>query len=231
MIVGGNGQSPECAGAASNKRLQQTIRSSRVGGPASRAIFIKSRLAAEAQRSTDNRGISSMKSMCAARVAPALLLLCSLGCGPTGRDAREPPADGGIHYDSAVSEVTNAPEKATQEPQTASLVQLIAAPDLFDGRRVRTVGFCVRDYGGCALYLHEEDYLAAMTLNSVHLDVDHVRRGSTSPVHRAYCIVEAVFRPSKPDGARIRSGSLEGVTRLDRMPSMEELRDGPGKGR
>jgi hypothetical protein len=48
--------------------------------------------------------------------------------------------------------------QAAEMPEDVSMVQLIAAPEKFDGKVVRVVGFLSLEFEGVGLYLHREDF-------------------------------------------------------------------------
>ena len=49
----------------------------------------------------------------------------------------------------------------------ASIVELIATPEMFDGKRVRTVGFVHLEFEGNGLYLHKEDWTHSLYRNGL----------------------------------------------------------------
>lgn len=57
----------------------------------------------------------------------------------------------------------------------ASLIQLIATPDQFEGREVGVMGYCWAETEGNALYVHEEDHRYLFTKNSVNLNFERSR--------------------------------------------------------
>jgi hypothetical protein len=52
-----------------------------------------------------------------------------------------------------------------------SLVQLIANPDQFEGKRVVVGGFLSLEFEGHALYLHQDDFRVSNTSNAVALEL------------------------------------------------------------
>jgi hypothetical protein len=55
--------------------------------------------------------------------------------------------------------------------EDVSLVSLIANPQRYDGKRVRTYGFAVFKFEEQALYLSEADAAHVMTLNATWIDL------------------------------------------------------------
>ena len=74
-----------------------------------------------------------------------------------------------------------------------SLINLIATPKDFDGKRVRVIGFARLEFEGNAIYLHREDYLQGITKNGLWLDVENASKKSATEANNRYVIVEGVF--------------------------------------
>lgn len=53
--------------------------------------------------------------------------------------------------------------------QDVSLIQLIAQPEKFEGKRVRFIGFLRIEFEGNAIYLHREDFDHGITKNGLWL--------------------------------------------------------------
>jgi hypothetical protein len=62
------------------------------------------------------------------------------------------------------------------EPIRVSLVQLIATPSMFEGRRVIVQGFCRQGFEERSLYLHREDAEFLNLANAVWLETTGEQR-------------------------------------------------------
>jgi hypothetical protein len=121
----------------------------------------------------------------------------------------------------AVCGILPTGDSASQDARaTVSLIQLIANAEAHDQEFVRVVGFCSLEFEGNAVYLHQEDYERMLAPNSVWLDTYPPER-ETHPLHAQYCLVEATF--SARPASNGRQGRLALVTRLERLPTREEL--------
>jgi hypothetical protein len=123
-----------------------------------------------------------------------------------------------------------------------SLIALIARPELYDGRRVRTVGFVHFEFEGNTLYVSREDYDNAIAKNGLWIDPPPGFQSSNG-VARAqpndrYVIVEATFSAQRQGHMGMSSGALEHVSRLDAwghwpkplvFPDIRLKSAGPGK--
>lgn len=94
-----------------------------------------------------------------------------------------------------------------------SLVQLIANPQTFDGKKVRLIGFLRLEFEGDAIYLHHEDYEYGITDNALWLDVP---KGMTEQqrhdTNMAYVLCEGVIRASRHGHMGLFAGEISDVT-------------------
>jgi len=100
-----------------------------------------------------------------------------------------------------------------------SLLELITRPEVYDGRRVRVVGFVNFEFEGNALYLSKTDWENGLTRSAVWIAPPPGFESNWGPArvqpNRRYVIVEATFRASRRGHLGLFSGALEEVTRLD----------------
>src|SRR5262245_15252541 len=61
------------------------------------------------------------------------------------------------------------PGSSPRQPLSVSLLQLVATPDVFDGKHVRVQGFVRIEHEGTAIYLHREDAEHMLTKNGLWL--------------------------------------------------------------
>jgi hypothetical protein len=92
-----------------------------------------------------------------------------------------------------------------------SLVQLIANPDSFEGKRVAVIGFLNTEFEGDALYLHQEDWGAGIPLNSVSLVVPPNWFKNSACRSQSYVLLHGVFTAKTKGHAVWRAGSLESI--------------------
>ena|SRR5439155_6753325 len=100
-----------------------------------------------------------------------------------------------------------------------SLIELLARPELYDGRRVRVIGFVNFAFEGNALYLSRADWEHAVTRNGLWIDPPPRFESNWGPSraepNRRYVLVEATFRAERRGHLALWSGALEQVTRLE----------------
>ena len=119
------------------------------------------------------------------------------------------------------------PAVQASEPNSVSLVQLVANPAELHGKLVRVIGFCHLEFEGDALYLHRHDFEQAISKNAVWLDVPEGRQALSDQ----YVLVEAVFDGENRGHLGAFSGVLKDVRRMERWPSRKEFDDGPPRPR
>jgi hypothetical protein len=145
----------------------------------------------------------------ASRCGLVALVLCMLA--PTGREVRA----------QVTRDTTSAPEcdgspTSTCTPRVMSLVQLLASPERFDGKRVRVIGFVHLEFEGDAVYLHREDFERGLNPNglSVGFRPDLYRRGAT--FNDRYVLLEGTFRAR---GGWLSDGAITDISSADVWPS------------
>ena len=96
--------------------------------------------------------------------------------------------------------------------ETVSVIQLIATPERFDGKRIRVTGYLNIQFEDMALYLHEEDCMQGIQKNAFWIELPN----SLSQTPAGYVTVEAVLDPSRHGHLSAYQGTLTDVTSLDR---------------
>ncbi len=120
----------------------------------------------------------------------------------------------------ANADVLQAQESGQRVPPEAlsvSLIQLIASPAEYEGKRVAVAGFCNLAFEGNALYLHEEDFRKMLRVNAVRLDLPTPIPSAYQKAHWKYAMVEGVFSAPRP-GAPGYRGRIHSITRLEAIP-------------
>ena len=117
---------------------------------------------------------------------------------------------------AAALSLSSASTRAGSERQVedVSLVQLLATPERFHGKRVQVIGFLRLEFEGDALYLHQEDYRRGISKNAIWVDLpDAIRRNSKKLTDR-YVIAGGTFDSSAHGHMGMFSGTLK-IVRLD----------------
>ncbi len=94
----------------------------------------------------------------------------------------------------------------------ASIVQLLARPEVFDGKRVRVFGYIHIEFEGQGIYLHQEDKAHALYRNGLWVEF---ARDSTfkTPCQDRYVLVEGTFRARHHGHMGLWGGAITEITR------------------
>ena len=104
-----------------------------------------------------------------------------------------------------------------------SLIQLIAGPGSFDGKRVVVTGYVMLETENTAVYLHESDAAYGIFRNALWLDVSLGAESHRAQFHRRYVLIEGSFSARRRGHLDAFSGSLEDIGRFE----LVEARPGP----
>ena len=101
------------------------------------------------------------------------------------------------------------------EPVDVSMVALLAVPEKYDGKYVRTNAFLCLEFEGNALYLHEEDYRYGMSKNALWIDLSKSQEQQFKNLSLGHVLVEGVMVANRMD---LFSGMITHVSRLEAWP-------------
>lgn len=101
------------------------------------------------------------------------------------------------------------------EPLDASLIQLIANPEKYDGKFVRVIGYLLLELEGNALYLHREDYEAQLVKNAIGVDPNSDMEKDRGKFDRKYVLLEGIFDARNLSHMGLFSGELRKISRAD----------------
>ena len=119
--------------------------------------------------------------------------------------------------------LATSPGATNARHEAVSLIQLIANPGSFDGKRVVLTGYVVLESDNTAVYLHEDDAKFGIVRNGLWLDVRIGGDSHRAQFHRRYVLIEGTFN-ARRHGHRDRfSGTIEDVSRFE----VVEPRPGP----
>jgi hypothetical protein len=95
---------------------------------------------------------------------------------------------------------------------SVSLIELIANPTQFDGKRVRIIGFLRLEFEGTAIYLSREDFENGITKNGLWVSTDQL----DNTLSNRYVLLEGTFNASNPGHRGLWSGAIEKITRVQK---------------
>ncbi len=108
---------------------------------------------------------------------------------------------------------------SSTEPSAVSMIALLASPQDYNGRSIRTTGFLCIEFEGNALYLHEEDYRYSMTKNALKLDLSREQEEHFKDLSLKHVLIEGTVEANRQSVERgMFTGSLKNITRLETWP-------------
>ncbi len=100
----------------------------------------------------------------------------------------------------------------------ASLIQLIANPDLYDGKPVRAQGFLHVEFEGTALYLSRDDANHLIARNGLWISFGQdPEGGAPEQSNRKFVLIEGVFDKELHGHKGLWSGGIRGVWRVMKL--------------
>jgi hypothetical protein len=98
-----------------------------------------------------------------------------------------------------------------------SIIQLIANPAAFDGKRVLVVGYLTLEFENHAIWLSELDARHIITRNSLWLDVDihGPFYANRAKLHNRYGLVVGTFNAGRRGHLGLFGAEIENITRLE----------------
>ncbi len=113
------------------------------------------------------------------------------------------------------------------QPQSVSLVRLLAAPGGYEGKRVRVQGWCRGGRELLAVYLSQEDADFIRDTNGLWLVPEEKSARALPKVFSWACIVEGVFEGGQTGHLEGTSGAITRATRIEKMRSYRIERTAP----
>jgi hypothetical protein len=89
----------------------------------------------------------------------------------------------------------------------------LANPALFEGKRVQVIGFLHLEFEGDAMYLHREDFEAAIMRNGLWVDFRPGMR-NLSKFNDRYVLLEGVFTRKSRGHLGMWSGSIRDIDQI-----------------
>jgi hypothetical protein len=104
------------------------------------------------------------------------------------------------------------------DPEIISIINLIATPEKYNGKRVRLIGYLVLYFESSALYLHKDDANMGISKNALWVDVSRSAMDSLKKYNEHYVLMDGTFNSRAKGHMDIYSGSLENVNYLEIWP-------------
>jgi hypothetical protein len=100
------------------------------------------------------------------------------------------------------------------KPIDVGMVSLLANPQHYDGKVIRTIGFACLEYEGNALYLHEEDYRYRNYKNALALRIAEGQLKEFKSLSLKHVIVEGTMYANGLESSEY-AGAIGNITRFE----------------
>lgn len=104
-----------------------------------------------------------------------------------------------------------AVEKSSN-PINVGMSALLSAPQKYNGKVIRTIGYLYLRSDGDALFFHQEDLEIPILKDSFALDLTLEQKQQFKGLNLTYVMVQGVMRSTGPDGPALNSGTITNVT-------------------
>jgi hypothetical protein len=106
---------------------------------------------------------------------------------------------------------------ARGEFEHCSVINLIATPDTYDGKKVQVIGVAVVRLEGTAVFLTRDDAESGVRKNAIWLELEDLDK--FKHLNGKYVVVQGTFVAAMKGHGGMYSGSLCAITRLDEWKS------------
>jgi uncharacterized lipoprotein NlpE involved in copper resistance len=125
----------------------------------------------------------------------------------------------GCDQKSEQSEKVNNENKTEIEyssDYTLSLVNLIATPEKYHGKKVQIIGYINIEFEGNGIYLHKEDYDSSICSNGFWVSInENIRKKiNEEKLNKSYVLIEGTFNMNQRGHMGLWSGEIEKITRI-----------------
>ena len=97
-------------------------------------------------------------------------------------------------------------------PINVGMVALLAMPEKYSGKVVRTWGFLNLRYENDALFLHEEDLRVPLLKDSFRLELTEEQEKQFKDLNLTYVMVEGTLHSEGADTTDLNSGTINQIT-------------------
>lgn len=98
------------------------------------------------------------------------------------------------------------------KPVVIGMIPLLATPQKYDGKVIRTWGFLNLRFESNTLWLHREDLRNALLKDSFSLELTQKQREQFKSVNHTYVEVQGVMHSKGPAGPSLESGTISNIT-------------------
>jgi hypothetical protein len=117
---------------------------------------------------------------------------------------------------SEVSEKQNDETGIKSTSNNISMINLIASPEKYNGKKIKIIGFVNAEFGKNGVYLSKDDYENSIYKNGILISQpESVRKNILDKnLDKRYMYIEGTFKMNEADYNGPWSGKLERVTKM-----------------
>lgn len=112
---------------------------------------------------------------------------------------------------SSMASPTQEKAESSREWVMCSIINLIATPERYSGRLVRTIGIATIRFEGDAVYLTEFDARHRVALNGIRLDLTGLELREVTNLHMKPVLVEGEFEGWREDVPDVFRGTIRHI--------------------
>ena len=98
--------------------------------------------------------------------------------------------------------------------QPASIIQIMANPEKYDGKAVSVIGFMHLEFEGDVIYLHKEDWVRTIVHNGIGLNVEEKSYGKFMKINNNYVVIDGIFSSKNNGHLGVFPGTITKITRV-----------------
>ena len=98
-----------------------------------------------------------------------------------------------------------------------SIVNLIATPEKYDGKKIQIIGYLHLEFEGDGIYLHKDDFTNAITANGqwVNFSEKLIKKKNIKDYSDNYVIILGTFNKDSKGHMGLFNGTMDDIVRLD----------------
>jgi hypothetical protein len=106
---------------------------------------------------------------------------------------------------------------------TYSMINIIATPDLFAGKNIRTIGVATIGFESDAIYLTADDARVGVGVNGIGLSFEgfKISEARKRSLHMKHVLVEGTYVPWQPEAPLFWRGSLKDLKLIYALEDVE----------
>ncbi len=97
--------------------------------------------------------------------------------------------------------------------EQVSLLQVLSQPEKYHGKEIGIIGYLHLEFEGNGLYLHKEDFIHAIHMNSIWVDVTEKIEARVWRLNDKYVAICGVFDANDTGHMGLFAGTLKNITK------------------